>query len=356
MSFFDKDTYCGKSKLPEGLHHSAVTTLRCPGCNDRNPTFRERSRPPPGAEIIRVQDDDSPTVPPRPNAPIPSKASRAATHLPSVPGLVLGNADLERQQANQRQADRKTKTGIKPPIPTVHLSIGIARYTWNIVGDDGDWSSAERGKNWSVDLANSEISSRQLVHTLLRELIGQNKRGEVAKWLAPKEEGDWVISHTNPLKHAVREIAPWAEPRLLSDVIEQGAYELKPVGSKRLVQLWLCWQPEQPPVRSPSPVLTPTPVRKAPVKKGKGAKRTIKQEVKAEPLSSAPSTPMTLPKRPRAVSAEMPLSKRPGATTTRALKALIPPKEEDAEEEQWEPLDKLLEGNAGDSEDGDSVV
>lgn len=186
------------------------------------------------------------------------------------------------------------------------------------------------------------MSSVQLLRTLLHELIGQNKRGEVAKWLTPKEEGDWVISHTNPLKHALREIAPWTEARLLSEVIEQGAYEVKPVGSKRLVQLWLCWQPEQPPVRSPSPVLTPTPVRKGPVKKGKGASKAIKQEVKAEPLSSAPSTPMTLPKRPRAVSAEMPLSKRPGATTTRAAKALI--KEEDAEEEQWGTLGQVTRG------------
>lgn len=74
------------------------------------------------------------------------------------------------------------------------------------------------------------------------------------------------------MKHAVREIAPWLEARLLSEVIEQGAYELKPVGTKKLVQLWLCWQPEQPAVRSPSPLATPTPVRKAPVKKGKGCK------------------------------------------------------------------------------------
>lgn len=45
--------------------------------------------------------------------------------------------------------------------------IGITRYTWNIVGDDGDWSIAERGKNWSIDLPNGEISSQQLLHALL---------------------------------------------------------------------------------------------------------------------------------------------------------------------------------------------
>jgi hypothetical protein len=98
-------------------------------------------------------------------------------------------------------------------------------------------------------------------------------------------------------------------------------------------------------------------MRKAPVKKGKGVKKNIKQEVKAEPLSSAPSTPITIPKRPRAISAEMSLSKRPGAITTRAMKALTTPaEEEDADEEQFEPLHKLLEGSAGASEVSNSKV
>ena len=60
-------------------------------------------------------------------------------------------------------------------------------------------------------------------------------------------EKDLVISHTNPMKHVVREIAPWTDARLLSWVIEQGAYEQKPVGTKKLVQLWLCRRPELPP-------------------------------------------------------------------------------------------------------------
>jgi hypothetical protein len=73
--------------------------------------------------------------------------------------------------------------------------------------------------------------------------------------------------------------------------------------------------------------------------------KKIKQEVKAEPLPSAPTTPIMIPTRPRAVSAEMSLSKRPSPTTRCAAKALITPgKEEDAEEEQLEPLHKLLEG------------
>jgi len=345
MAFFDRDTYCGKSKLPEGLHHNTVKTYRCPGCNYRNPTFQER-RPPSGAEIIPISDD-SPGPPPRPIEPIPVKSSRAATHIPTIPGLVIGHADIERQRANQRQADRKTKTGIKATNPTIHFSIGVTRYSWNILGDDGDWSPAERGKNWSIDLANSELSSEGLLHNLLTELMRQNKRADVAKWLAPEEEGDWAISHTNPMKHAVREIAPWTDTRLLSEVIEQGAYELKPVGTKKLVQLWLCWQPEPPPAPSPEPLDTPTPVRKVPIK-GKGAKKVVKQEVKTQPPSSTSSTPLVLPKRPRAISTETPVRKR--GAVTRALKALRSTAEEDDDGEQLEPLDRLLQGSTSASE------
>lgn len=40
-----------------------------------------------------------------------------------------------------------------------------------------------------------------------------------------------------------REIADWTEARILSDVIDQGAYNVKPMGNKKLVTLWLCWIP-----------------------------------------------------------------------------------------------------------------
>lgn len=75
--------------------------------------------------------------------------------------------------------------------------------------------------------------------------------------------------------------------------------------------------------------------------------------MKPEPLSSAPSTPATIFKRPRAVSAEMSIRKRPGPVT-RALKSLDTPAEEDAGErlEPLEPLNKLLGGNAGAAELG----
>jgi hypothetical protein len=107
-------------------------------------------------------------------------------------------------------------------------------------------------------------------------------------------------------------------------------------------------------VRSPSLFLILTPIRKASIKKEKGVKKAIKSEVKAEPLSSAPSTPLIILKRPRATSAGISLRKRP-RPLTRALKVLNSPAEkEDAEEEQ--AFKKLLKGSAGASEVSNSEV
>lgn len=75
-------------------------------------------------------------------------------------------------------------------------------------------------------------------------LLGLNKlcsRDNVKDWILPEEEGDWIISHLHPRKAgAPREIADWIEARVLSDVIDQGAYNVKPMGNKKLDALWLC--------------------------------------------------------------------------------------------------------------------
>jgi hypothetical protein len=82
-------------------------------------------------------------------------------------------------------------------------------------------------------------------------------------------------------------------------------------------------------------------------------KKAVKQEVKAEPLSSIPFTPLVLPKRPRATSTEEPVRKR--GAVTRALKALRATAEEDDDGEQLEPLEKLLGGStsAGEVDNGE---
>lgn len=70
-----------------------------------------------------------------------------------------------------------------------------------------------------------------------------------------------------------REIADWAEAR---HVIDQGAYNVKPMGNKKLVTLWLCWIP--PTIDQGSQTLTP--IKRAPRKKDKAIKKDIKQEIK----------------------------------------------------------------------------
>jgi hypothetical protein len=108
-------------------------------------------------------------------------------------------------------------------------------------------------------------------------------------------------------------------------------------------------QPKPPPAPE-----TPTPL-KVPIKKEKSVKKAVKQEMKAEALSSIPSTPLVLPKRPHAISAETPIRKR--GAVTRALKALrATAEEEDDDGEQLEPLEKLLGGSTSAGEVGDSEV
>jgi hypothetical protein len=95
-------------------------------------------------------------------------------------------------------------------------------------------------------------------------------------------------------------------------------------------------------------------VRKVPIKKEKGVKKAAKQEMRAETLSPTASTPLVLPKRPRAISAETPVRKR--GAVTRALKALTATAEEDDDGEQLEPLEKLLGGSTSAGEDGNGEV
>ena len=121
--------------------------------------------------------------------------------------------------------------------------------------------------------------------------LGLNKlcfRDNVKDWILPKEEGDWIINHLNPRKAgAPREIADWIEAHVLSEVIDQGTYNVKPMGNKKLDTLWLCWTPLT--IDQGSPTLTP--VKKGYGKKGKAIRKEIKQEieqeVKSEPANTA---------------------------------------------------------------------
>jgi hypothetical protein len=105
-----------------------------------------------------------------------------------------------------------------------------------------------------------------------------SQRTDVKGWILPEGEGDWTLSHVNPRKGAAQEIADWEDSYLLSDIIDQGAYNIKPRGNKKVVTLWLCWRPGQPQQSS----AMPTPVKNTPVKKGKNVKKEIKKEIKQE--------------------------------------------------------------------------
>src|SRR4051812_47780805 len=106
------------------------------------------------------------------------------------------------------------------------------------------------------------------------------KRAILKKWVSC-DGGDWSLGHTNPVKGPARDVAPWDQPRLLSTVIDSGAYEQKIVTgtARKLVFVWLYRTPEPPPAAQAS---TPTPRR--PTKRTKKEKG-IKEEkaVKVEP-------------------------------------------------------------------------
>jgi hypothetical protein len=261
---------------------------------------------------------------------------------------VVGFAEQERQHANQREADRKSKTGIKPTLAhTIFCSVGLARKVWDEWGDFGNWVTYQGDYQWAINLPDSELTSARFLADLLLSMKKVNQRKEVKDWITPAGEGYWIISHVNPRpRNAPREIAGWDQPCYLSEAIEKDSYNIKTAGNKKLVDLWLCFTPERQPAESP----TPFPAKRTPIKKGKGVKKEEKPEVKEE-VKAEPSTPA---KRPRSISAELSIRKRQGVTT-RAQAALEPPAEE-ADIEQWEPLEKLLEGSATAGDVGDSEV
>ena len=138
---------------------------------------------------------------------------------------------------------------------------------------------------------------------------GRIKRDNVTKWLNPTVTGDWVLGHINPIKGG-SEIATWNEPKLLSDVIDSGAYDqCKVQGSTRkIVTLWLYWTPEPP---EPAPQDPPTPTPSSPIKKEKSVKKEkgIKKEkgVKQEDkIKLEPSTPAAKRARPVSTTPSIP--------------------------------------------------
>jgi hypothetical protein len=208
-----------------GQDHRVISESVCSGCKLHNPEFRPRPAIPANAEIIPISDD-SPVQPPRPAPSIdvtaPPRKNRYATHLPRVPSLVVGYAEQERQASSQREADRKSKTGIKPTTAhTIFCSVGLAKKMWDEWGESGSWATCQDDYQWSVSLPDSELTSERFLADLLLEMKKRIQREEIKDWITPKSDGYWVISHVNPrTRNAPREIAGWDRNRCLSDAIE----------------------------------------------------------------------------------------------------------------------------------------
>jgi hypothetical protein len=167
----------------------------------------------------------------------------------------------------------------RPTIPTVHFSAAVAHWVYDDP-DEGLWISASN--QWSVDENNRELTSDALVASLLCQASHQSKRPNLKKWLRC-DGGDWNLGHTNPVKGPARDIAPWDQAKLLSTVIDSGAYEQKVVAgtTRKLVLVWLYWTPEPPPGVQSS---TPTP--RKPAKKGLKKERGIRSRRRSRPSTN----------------------------------------------------------------------
>jgi len=185
----------------------------------------------------------------------------------------------------------------------VRMWQSVPRFSWDD-DDDGKWKQWPR--NFTVVEMNRYLTSADLQDSIKGGIQIDKRRSKLYDWLHPKEEGSWSLAHSITGRSQPRDIAPWEDRRLLSEVMEQGAYEQKPIQgtNKKHFLLHLCWMPEAPSQPSPS------------------KKRTSKKKTKKESLPAAPHTAWTS-KRSRTASGEHPPNpKRAGATTRRRAQAL----------------------------------
>ena len=115
---------------------------------------------------------------------------------------------------------------------------------------------------------NRYLTSADLQDSIKGGIQIDKRRSKLYDWLHPKDEGSWSLAHSITGRSQPRDIAPWEDRRLLSKVMEQGAYEQKPIQgtNKKHFLLHLCWMPETPSQPSPSPS-QPSPSKKRTGKK-----------------------------------------------------------------------------------------
>ncbi len=298
----NSEDWCPKSKLPNGYDHRELDNsyLRCPACNKPNPNYIEQAiklepkkeRKPvikvdsEGVDIIDLSGD----TPPRPAQRRGKLASAAtpASLIPSrsslfVPGFRSGNAEQERQRVNQKIADRTRQTGINEVPASVSFAIGLARFVSG-VDEVPKWEPWNR--TYTVVEGNRHLTSDELQASIWSQLDFDPRRSKLNEWLKA-EGGSWTLSHFTGGKP--RDIAPWKDQRLLSEVVEQGPYEQKPIQgtSKKQFQLHFCWEPDE--------VATSPPTKET--------KRSKKRKEKKESVSLA--NPLTInSSRPIAIKDE----------------------------------------------------
>jgi hypothetical protein len=224
-----------------------------------------------------------------------------------MPDFKLGYAEKERQVANQRVQDRKTKTGFARPQSVVHFSVGVAHFHWDeLAAEEGNWTAAPN--QWSVDQGNGDISSQDLLDSILKEIRLRNRRANLKKWLHPDGFGDWTLGHTNPAKSTPRDIVTWDNARLLSEAIDAGSYEQRVIQGtpRKLTTIWLYWTPSKPLTPPPPPLTPPTPTP-MPAKRGRGRPRKL--SVKPE-CTQTPAAPDPVRKRPSTAESTQPTTRQ----------------------------------------------
>lgn len=126
-----------------------------------------RAKPFVKREVIELEDSLFTSL----VAPI-SKAKRQgqghslAAQVTTVPGLKLKYAKRERQNANRREADRKSKSRFDSNVPIIHFQVGVGHCKYN-KNNEEYWEACQ--STISIDELNCELTFKQLKHSILMQ-------------------------------------------------------------------------------------------------------------------------------------------------------------------------------------------
>ena len=215
-----------------------------------------------------------------------SSSSSSVIYSSSPPAAVSSTVDHQQQQQQQLTSSLPAQQHQPQQHHQQWQQHQLVRFSW---GDDDDGKWKQWPRNFTVVEMNRYLTSADLQDSIKGGIQIYKRRSKLYDWLHPKEEGSWSLAHSITGRSQTRDIAPWEDRRLLSEVMEQGPYEQKPIQgtNKKHFLLHLCWMPEAPSQPSPS-------------KKRTGSKKTKKESPPAAPRTALTS------KRSRAASGEHP--------------------------------------------------